>query len=265
LVVSQTPAVHRQIGDLLKQLRAGSGERKSVTVDARWLLLNSDELEQLYMKGPDGTNSLSDNGSRVIDRERLAAFTGRPSSIRCTTNCFSGQSVYIVSGTKQNVVSGFIPVVGSITDPAHAAQLASLSGGSKIRLVANEVIQEQSQKGVGYQPLVERPNLGALLEIRPTIAQGSNTAIVDLKSTVTGPTRLTADALAVSPAPPEVDRVPIHSQELATTMRVPLGEPVLVGGLTLNPSEAHLTAQLDRGEGAAEPEQAQLYLVLEVR
>jgi hypothetical protein len=131
--------------------------------------------------------------------------------------------------------------------------------------VADEVGQEQNQRNVGYQPIVEKPVIGALLEIRPTIAQGRS-AVVDLKSTVTGPTATTADALAAPPAPPEVDRIAIHSQELATTMRVPLGEPVLVGGLTLKPAEAQSMLDLGAAEGAVGgPEFPQLYLVLEVR
>ena len=106
LIVWQTRNLHTQIGELLNQLRAGSGERKTVMVDARWLLLDSDELDQLMPNGQDG--------NRGVERSLLAGFTRRPTSIRGITNCFSGQLVYLVSGTRRNVVTSYIPVVGSV-------------------------------------------------------------------------------------------------------------------------------------------------------
>ncbi|MEX2170287.1 MAG: hypothetical protein WD851_13320 [Pirellulales bacterium] len=252
IIVRQTSAVHRQIEQLLQQLRAGSGERKSVSIDARWLLLTSDELDQLM--------AADEAGNATLSRERLAEFTRRPASIRGQTNCFSGQLVYVVSGTKRNIVSGYIPVVGSLDDGSEAAQLASLSGGAKVRFVADVTFKPDAQRNVGYQPIVEKPNVGALLEIRPTLVRDSNTAIVDLKATVTG-SATAAPTVSPAPGPPEIDRVAIQSQVLATTLRVPLGEPVLVGGLTYAPTEARAA----QPEGEPTGEAPQLYLVLEVR
>ena len=252
IIVRQTSAVHRQIEQLLQQLRAGSGERKSVSIDARWLLLSSDELDQLV--------ATDEAGNMTLSRERLAEFTRRPTSIRGRTNCFSGQLVYVVSGTKRNIVSGYIPVVGSLDDGSDAAQLASLSGGAKVRFVADVTFQPDAQRSVGYQPIVEKPNVGALLEIRPTLVRDSNTAIVDLKATVTG-SATAAPTVSPAPGPPEIDRVAIQSQVLATTLRVPVGEPVLVGGLTYAPTESRVA----QPEGEPTGEAPQLYLVLEVR
>ena len=52
--------------------------------------------------------------------------------------------------------------------------------------------------------------------------------------------------------PPAVDRVNIVAQQLATSLRVPLGQPVLVGGMTFPGSQSD------------EPAGHQLYLVIEV-
>lgn len=252
LVVSQTPEIHAQIEQLLKQLRSGAGERKSVTVDARWLLLSSDELDQLFAK-KNGAQQ-SNHGVPTVDRERLAEFTRRPTSIRAVTSCFSGQLVYVVSGTKRNVVSGYIPVVGSLEDGDAAARLAGLPGRARFRFVSDSGQTFERSKSVGYQPIVEKQNIGALLEIRPTLLQGSKEAIVDLKATVTESADLMEGMQAVGAGPPEVDRIALQSQELATTLRVPLGEPVLVGGMT---SVSITNVESDEGP--------QLYLVLEVR
>ena len=69
---------------------------------------------------------------------------------------------------------------------------------------------------------------------------------------------------------PKVDRVAIDTQELATTLNIPLGQPVLVGGLT------YVTSSTLGHEPVAEvphhhrrtrhdQETPQLYLILELR
>ncbi len=214
LIVWQTRNLHHQIGDLLNQLRAGSGERKTVTIDARWLLLDSDELEQLLPASP--------GGDRRVERSLLAEFTRRPTSIRGITNCFSGQLVYLVSGTRRNVVTSYIPVVGSVQRHRNDERLVSLQDAT-IRFVSDDGVGN-----VGYQPIVSQLNFGALLEIRPTLVPAGDTAIVDLKSTLTV---LSQESGNQSP-PPAINQTAIETQELATTLRIPLGQPTLVGGLT---------------------------------
>ena len=258
LLVSQTLAVHVQIKDFLKQLREGSGERKTVTVDARWLLLDSDELDRLIL--PDR------KGPPEVDRKALAALTRRPSSLRGLTNCFSGQLVYLVSGTRRTVVASYIPVVGSLDRPEErGARYASLGGGARYVFASQETpfggmapgTVAGGRRSVGYQPVIEKPNFGVLLEIRPTVVSGADTAIVDLRSTLTVPAEPAANP-AGPPVPdriaPAVDRLAIEIQELATTLRMPLGRPVLVGGLTYMGNTPEVPKEL-----------LQLYLVLELR
>jgi len=262
LVILQTPANHKSIEELLRAIRQASAERKTVTLDARWLLLTSDELDSLVL--PD------QQALPEVDRKRLAEFTRRPGSIRGITTCFSGQLVYIVSGTRQNVVSGYIPVVGSLAAPNRIEQLASEQHQSLVRLVSDRsAVLSNRDSQVGYQPVIEKPNLGALLEIRPTRSPSngqSPSAVVDLKSTITSPARpqpeLDGNAQSAAIAP-VVDRIAIETQEFATTFRMPLGKPILVGGLTYAPpSEGRISRS---GEQEAAEETPQLYLVLEVR
>lgn len=266
LLVSQTAAVHRQIQDFLKQLREGSGERKTVSIDARWLLLDSDELDRLIL--PD------QKGPPEVDRKALAALTRRPSSLRGLTNCFSGQLVYLVSGTRRTVVSSYIPVVGSLDGPEErGTHYASLGGGARYVFASQGTASGgmggivpggpasdfavAGGRSVGYQPVIERPNFGALLEIRPTVVSGEDTAIVDLRATLTMPADPAANPAGPpmpDPVAPAVDRLAIQIQELATTLRMPLGRPVLVGGLTYMGNAPEAPKELP-----------QLYLVLELR
>jgi hypothetical protein len=269
LVVRQTAAAHQEIEGLLGRLRAESSKRKTVAIDARWLLLNSDELERL---APPATPP----GPSPIDRAVLAEYTRRPSSLRGLTNCHTGQLVYLVSGTRRNVVSSFIPVVGSVDRPEEANhQIASFRGGARIFLTAAGTSEEgegtrvETSRSVGYQPIVERPNFGVLLEIRPTLLPRGETATVDLRSTVTVPGRQSAEPSEKSPRQqlaPTVDRLAIETQELATTLSVPLGQPVLVGGMThLGPSATTPDGEKAKADAPQAKETPQLYLVLELR
>jgi hypothetical protein len=259
-VVSQTATVHEQIKELLSQLRESTAERRTVTIDARWLLLSTDELDSL-LAGDKG-------GVPNVDREKLAEFTRRPDSMRGITNCFSSQLVYIVSGTRRNIVSGYSPVVGAIELPRRDQHFATLTGRGMFRFVADQ--QPASDKSVGYQPIVETSNIGALLEIRPTLMPGQDFAVVDLKSTVTGGGDRMADSEQHDSAAlaPQVDRVAVEIVEFATSLRMPLGKPILVGGLSYAPAPvAHRgeEAKSKNDEQLPKDDNRQLYLVLEVR
>lgn len=263
LVVWQTEPVHQRIKQLLEALRAGSGDRRTVKVDARWLLLNSDDLAQLTPE--------DDNGKTQVDREALARFTRRPTSIRGLTHCFSGQLVYVVSGTKRNVISGYIPVVGSVESPCTNRQLVAQKRNAIFRFASDGYAPNTGDLRVGYQPIVHTTNLGALLEIRPTLVPGTETVVVDLSATITVPGKQSNSQVgdaAPSLGPPLVDRNAIETQQLATTLRVPLKEPVVVGGLTYQPASILMGQQNSTIAGepvAVSTESPQLYLILQIQ
>jgi hypothetical protein len=124
---------------------------------------------------------------------------------------------------------------------------------------------------VGYQPMVEKSIFGAWLEIRPTLIAEDDAVIVDLRSTITAlgkPMAVLAPQPPQATGAPQVDRVAVDTLELATTLRVPLGQPVLIGGLTRVDSSTLGMTLLD---GPATPaseepkETPQLYLIVELR
>lgn len=234
LVVSQTAAIHAKIEATLEMLREMTGTLRTVSIRGHWLLLDSDQLDKLQVDR---------DGRTSIDREQLAKLTREPTSYRGQITCFSGQTVHLVGGQRRNVVTGVIPVVGGGGTPA-------------------------------YQPRGGMPNMGVLLQVRPTLVAGGDAAIVDLQTWVTSsppkdatlefqsnqaaaPSRNDAEDKAEANkgegAAVRVDRLDIASQSLATTLRAPIGVPVLAGGLTAVP-------QIEGDSGEAK----QLYLVVEV-
>ncbi len=253
LVVSQTPDVHRQIEQFLAMVRRNAGSRQTVAIDARWLMLNSDELDRL-------APATEAAGITTVDPKVLEEFTRRPTSLRAITNCFSGQLIHVASGTEKSVVSSWIPVVGSVDWGSPDEMLAG--GRVPVRFV-NETFGGRAA-AVGYQPILTNLNLGVVLEIRPVVVANENSAIVDLSSTLTF-----ADKAQQAPAPvgsemtPQVDRLAIETVRLATTIGVPLGKPVLVGGLTYSPVSA--ISMRPGVDGEPRGEMPQVYLVLRVR
>ncbi len=274
LIISQTPDVHTEIEELLRMVRADADGRRTVSIDARWLTLSSQELQEL-------TEGDSQNSRPTrVNRETLEVLTRRPTSKRAITNCFSGQLVHVMSGTRKNVVTSFIPVVGDIAGPEAAGRLVQSSQQrSPFRTVqfagGEGAVQgaEPPQSNVGYQPIVQSEVLGVVLEIRPTVVGAGRAAddgaaddaeqpevIVDLSST------LQSQGAPSQPEPqtpgrglmPQIDRVEVNTAHLATTFIMPLDTPVLVGGLSYSPTGA-AAGPLD-GE-----EVSQSYLVLEVR
>jgi len=244
MVVCQTHDVHLDIAELLGSLRQKRRERATLAVDARWLLLDSDELDDLRAGAANRPGTIPEG--MAVDRAALERLTRTAPGLRGRVACLDGQHVYLAAGARRSVIFSAVPVVGS---------------------------------GVGYQPIMAVPNLGALLGVRPLLVPGTQTARVHLESTVTrwDEPRPPVPIQTVSPPTPassgehpepaqpassssvEVDRVNIPAQQLATTLTVPLKTPVLVGGLTYLPS----SDEEDEGQpGAAD--RPQLYLVIQV-
>ena len=240
LVVSQTFYVHTQIEALLQMIRAEKRAVPTVVIDARWLLLDSDLLDRLLL--PDAARG-GPHARIAVDPETLDRLTREVPGCRGLIACSSGQKVHLAAGDRRTVVTSAIPVVGS---------------------------------GVGYQPVIAIPNVGVVLVIRPSILPGKETALLDVQSIVTRWRKPDPPVQIGSQFPPSqveegtgetfeqpggtasisVDRTNLPTLQLAATMRVPLGKPVLLGGLTLSPTEEAAVED-------APKERRQLYLVVQ--
>jgi hypothetical protein len=101
-----------------------------------------------------------------------------------------------------------------------------------------------------------------MLEVTPTLETTLDTAVVDVKSQVAdwaeptpielSPRQTSASKQAVgSDIVMVIDRLNLLSQEFCTTARLPVGKPILIGGMTSEPSQTG-------------PATGQLYLVLQL-
>ncbi len=110
-----------------------------------------------------------------------------------------------------------------------------------------------------YQPLLVTPHLGALLQVTPSALPGDEGVMIDLQSCVTErdkaqePVKLQGSGEKAGNLPAvQIDRLNLMVQQFATSLRLPLDQPILAGGMTF--------AKDAPAAGKAE----QLYLVIEV-
>jgi hypothetical protein len=274
LIISQTREIHAEIEKLLTALRADGGAHGTVTVRAWWLRLDSAQYQKLIAEMPAVSPPL-------VNRKQLEALAADRGADYGQVTCFDGQTVHIISGRFRNAVTSVIPVVGQIEPQrrpdAMETALAAIDApetdriiGDLVRhdhsmgkslhgieLAANDSSASGSDKPVpsegivGYEPVVSKQHAGALLELTPTRLPHERAVILDLRSLVTH--------WSAQPEPPvqfrnivPLDRTSVLSQQIATTLKVPLKQPVLVGGLSLEP-----------GSAAEADAKLQLYLVVE--
>ena len=180
----------------------------------------------------------------AVDAKALDLLGRKAPGFRGRIVCGNGQLVHLASGDRRSTIVNAIPVVGG---------------------------------GIGYSPVVQAPNAGVVVELRPTVAPGGTTAIIDVQSFVTrwGRPQATAQVGEAWPANQVVEGTvapkkealdpagsascPVQqptmpAQQLATTARVPLGKPVVLGGMTFATADS---AGMDK----ATDNPAQLYLI----
>lgn len=206
LIIRQTPDNHKKIETLLAELRKALAPRP-LTVHVCWLTL-SEANARGRISSPDALRELDLNallgaGSKIV-------FLGEAS-------CLDGQRFTISSGRGQTVVVGQEPVV--------------------------------SDYAVAYDPVEEFVHWGAILEARPLLVGDGRMVQLDLHSVVTDPISVDHSQMTGTVEKPvfaatqpvassselralALDRLLFRVQTLNTTVQLPVGKLVLVGGMT---------------------------------
>jgi hypothetical protein len=130
---------------------------------------------------------------------------------------------------------------------------------------------------VGYASTPTFTQDGTMLQVKPVLSPTRDTVLLDLNSVFsawgsvlpsgsTARSRTVNDGASSQPAvtevSPGIDRVSMLVQHMGTTIVLPLGVPVVVGGMTLDPA-AHESGRV-AGDAAAQEAGQQMYLIVEV-
>jgi hypothetical protein len=244
LCITQSFQVQCQVKAFLADLRAKRRAVPTVVVDLQWLWLDGGQYEQLLGAKPS-------SGARTqlaVDAKALDQLGRKAPGFRGQITCANGQLVHLASGDRRSVIVNTIPIATGGTDAP-----------------------------IGYGPVVQVPNAGVVIELRPTVVPGGKTATLDVQSIVTrwGKPQTTAHVGAAVPpgktvkstaakklavgGPAGLSSCPVQlpnmpAQQLATTVRVPLGKPVVLGGMTFAAAES-------AGMEQATENPLQLYLI----
>ena len=204
LIVTQSEENQRQLAELLRQLRETSA--KMVTVRADWVFLSPADLRRLAKPLPGDPSLLA------VDRAALDKLLadGAASGFNGQVTGFNAQTVHIASGPARTVVSEQTPVVG---------------GGDNT---------------AAYEPVASVVQAGLLLEVTPVLTPDASSVMLDVQSVASDwkspsarpATRPATFPQALGVAPPEVDRVEMMVQQLRTSVALPTGRPVVIGGMS---------------------------------
>ena len=220
LVISQTEENHRAIQAILDGLRHDSGAGTMIQVDLQWLRLTPEQL--VAMEALPAGATLDKNAPRPVSLDTLKDEDAVV--CRARTLGFNGQTLTLKSGRIASVVKNATPNIGTGVTP--------------------------------YDFQVDREQSGITLQVTPRRSQDRHTIVVDVQSrvtealpsppqrkTVTIPTPTTnsadhgmADATVVAANSADLPNVHLE-QTFRTTVRLPEGTPVIVGGMTLEPGK----------------------------
>jgi hypothetical protein len=201
LVINQTWENHRQIAALLARTGRRTLASRTVTICATWLALDDKQIAQIV---PDA------GAKRTVPLEvNPDAIKGLEAAYRGETTGLEGQALQIAAGRGQSALVNALPVV--------------------------------SDNVVACQPVINVVFWGAMFEGMAVVATEGNSASINFRSVVTQPKDLGAipfapftAATATAPVvfPRALDRLDFSVWSAGAIMRVPLGKPILVGGMS---------------------------------
>jgi hypothetical protein len=197
---------------------------RQLRVRLHWVYLDPEQARAL-----EGNNKPS--APQPIDPAALAKLGKGIVHEQAEVVCFSGQTITLHSARQHSYVKDFNPVVGD-----HA---------------------------VGLDPEINTFDAGLEARLTPTLLIGANEVLVDVSSSATewgetapamvrGAARVATTqpegslAMTDTAAPVEavIQRPSVLQQTFQTTLRVPVGEIMLVGGMTLEPSKEQKDGRL---------------------
>lgn len=218
LLISADAETHDKISSLLDLFRKRWGSLRTVSVRAHWLWLSEGTVSDALAADQKAAGEKAPYG--VVSDEtwkKLLAAAGeakKRTPYHAMLTCHNGQTVFTRAGGERLIISGVTPIAG-----------------------------KSEKEQALYQPVVHSIQEGAALQITPLVTRNAKYVVLDVHSRVNlfGETPKPAPAkertlfggsTTIEQIIAAIDRPALQSQRLATTLRVPVGKPSLIGGMT---------------------------------
>ena len=234
LIITQTPANQKLVKALLDQL--SEVDSQTVRVEADWVWLSPSEAGKL-LKAP--AKAGSNPAVRDVDPAALAALPVSVRHVHAETTGRNGQTTYIVSGRERSLVTNVTPIVSTATS-AFAPTVSAVAAGLGLE------VKPMVKADLGFAVVVLHATFDELGKTRRASAAAvAGVAIEPAPATrpaTTEPDRIPSAAPELSSrklprtAQSQFNTIGMTIQDLRTTIRVPLGRPVLVSSGTWDPT-----------------------------
>jgi hypothetical protein len=219
LLISADAETHDKISSLFDLFRKRWGSLRTVSVRAHWLWLSEAAVSDALAADQKAAGEKAPYG--VISDEtwkKLLTAAGeakKRTPYHAMVTCHNGQTVFTRAGGERLIITGVTPIAGK-SDKEQAL----------------------------YQPVVRSIQEGATLQVTPIVTRNAKFVVLDLHSRVNqfGETPKPAPAkerglfggsgTTIEQIVAAIDRPAVQTQRLATTLRVPVGKPSLIGGMT---------------------------------
>ncbi len=228
LIISADTGTHDQIDAMLNLFRKRWGTVRTVSLEAYWLWMTEAELAPALTEAPaqpGKDNDLKSYGlikpdawkKLLEDRQKPEGKT--KAGWRAKITCYNGQTVHTVSGTQRLSVVQVRPILTRGDD-------------------------DKPEGRVAYRPEVTLIQEGAALQVTPIAGVSGETVLLDIHSRVCLPEDLKLAQQEVVQKVLEdgelgqivrsIDKSRLSVHRFSTTLRVPVGQPMLVGGMTFS-------------------------------
>jgi hypothetical protein len=266
LVIRQTRDVQEEVANFLDTMRHRVETRPQIRIEAHWLWLTEPELASLLTDQDHASPSVGDVVAeaawKTLRQQKRRAGDSAARAFEAILKCQDGQLIGGTSGRQTRVLIKVIPVFGdppaTVAPPASAPETPaaddatpkSATPPTPAPTVQTVVLPPAAgtyppqRSAVGYQSVCHTIQEGGALEVRPCIVAEGKEILMDLRSRFVQredspdgkpqtPAALgRSSANMVQALAEAVDRPQIHHYRLETTLRLPAGRRVLVGGLT---------------------------------
>ncbi len=266
LVISQTREIHLQIEQFLADLRARRQARPTLSVELNWLWLDAKQRDRLLAgqaKSSHGQRSLA------VDRQRLRKIARKVPGFHGQVTCESGIGTAIAAGDRRAIILSAIPVIGG--DGIGYQPIISAPNVGVTAQVRPTFVPGTKTAILDIASIITRWRPSRKATIIGAAWPGDKKDLAWNPARVPPPAQDAAKpAPATTPAPAApfmrthstkggaascpIDQPVMPTEQIGTTLRVPLGKPVIVGSITFAPAG-------DAGLGAAKENPVEVYLI----
>ena len=219
LIISTSSETHAKLTALIDLFRQRWGSLRTISIDARWLWLKTADVDAAVAPAPNQAGPAASVNTLTPDAWKKLQTTAEENggrSYQAMVTCYNGQTVAAQAGSQRLAVVGLTPVITS-------GEAASVS----------------------YSPVLRTLHDGATLQITPLATRHVKYVVLDVHSRVNLLPPVKAAPERKEDAKPfgaqandprqlveALDRGAVQTQRLETTLRIPVGQPTLIGGMT---------------------------------